>query len=131
MSPSSRSHSRSHSHSRSRPRSRFRSRSRSSYTPAEIRNMKIVNFFDDVGIHLICRPVLFVLNLELLNMFDDIGISLAMRPLRGLRETWPKGLENLMFGEKEEPPAVLYTEYTEWTQWDEWAAWERYHWKGT
>jgi len=92
--------------------------------------MKIVNYFDDVGIFLICRPLLFLLNLELINMFDDIGISLLMRPLRGLHETWPKSLESFMFGEKTYP-AVLYTEWTtEWTEWDEWAAWERY-WKGT
>jgi hypothetical protein len=46
--------------------------------------MKIVNFFDDLGILLICRPLISLLNLELLNMFDDIGISLLMRPRRYL-----------------------------------------------
>jgi hypothetical protein len=46
--------------------------------------MKTLNFFDDLGNLLICRPVFFLLNLNLINLFDDIGISLLVRPLRYL-----------------------------------------------
>lgn len=46
--------------------------------------MKVLNFFDDLGIILICRPLFFLLNIEPINILDDIGISLLMRPLRYL-----------------------------------------------
>jgi hypothetical protein len=46
--------------------------------------MKVLNFVDDLGILLICRPLFFLLNLDIVNLFDDMGISLLMRPLRYL-----------------------------------------------
>jgi hypothetical protein len=46
--------------------------------------MKVLNFFDDLGIILICRPLFFLLNMEPVNLLDDIGISLLIRPLRYL-----------------------------------------------
>jgi len=67
------------------PRSVRSSRSaRSRYTEKEIARMKILNFVDDLGILLICRPLFSLLHLDIVNLFDDIGISLLMRPLRYL-----------------------------------------------
>ena len=46
--------------------------------------MKVLNFVDDLGILLICRPFFFLLNLDIINILDDVGISLIIRPLRYL-----------------------------------------------
>ena len=66
------------------PRSTHSSRSRRSYTESEILRMKILNFLDDVGNFLICRPLLYLAQFKYANFFDDIGISLVIRPLRWL-----------------------------------------------
>jgi hypothetical protein len=67
------------------PRSIRSSRSaRTRYTEADIVRMKVLNFVDDLGILLICRPFFFLLNLDIINILDDVGISLIIRPLRYL-----------------------------------------------
>jgi hypothetical protein len=71
--------------SRSRSRSSRSSRShRTRYAPANPVKMKVLNYFDDLGIFLICQPILFLLNLEPINLLDDIGITFIIRPLRYL-----------------------------------------------
>ena len=54
------------------------------YTESEIMRLKTLNFFDNLGILLICRPIFLLVNLELINILDDIGNSMLMRPLRYL-----------------------------------------------
>jgi hypothetical protein len=67
------------------PRSIRSSRSaRTRYTEADIVRMKVLNFVDDLGILLLCRPFFFLLNLDIINILDDVGISLIIRPLRYL-----------------------------------------------
>ncbi|KUJ08372.1 uncharacterized protein LY89DRAFT_691222 [Mollisia scopiformis] len=68
--------------------------------------MNLINFFDDLGIYLLCRPLDFIHRLQLLNLFDDMGIVLLIQPLgylhrfadiviradeedRTLDKTWP------------------------------------------
>jgi len=43
--------------------------------------MKILNFLDDVGNFLICRPLLYLAQFKYANFFDDVGIFLVVRPL--------------------------------------------------
>jgi hypothetical protein len=67
------------------PRSIRSSRSaRTRYTEADIVRMKVLNFVDDLGILLICRPFFSLLNMDIINILDDVGISLIIRPLRYL-----------------------------------------------
>jgi hypothetical protein len=44
-------------------------------------SQRLVNFFDDLGISLLCRPMRFVHTFEFLNFLDDMGIELVIRPL--------------------------------------------------
>lgn len=43
--------------------------------------MNLINFFDDLGIYLLCRPLDILHRLQLLNLFDDMGIVLLIQPL--------------------------------------------------
>ncbi|PMD30825.1 hypothetical protein L207DRAFT_519929 [Hyaloscypha variabilis F] len=91
--------------------------------------MKVLNFVDDLGILLICRPLFFLLNLDIVNLFDDMGISLLMRPLRTLPQTWPASLDRWMFGARDQKyPAEYYDEWS--SQWAAWAEWEQQNAKG-
>ncbi|KAH8772947.1 hypothetical protein BGZ57DRAFT_408872 [Hyaloscypha finlandica] len=108
------------------PRSIRSSRSaRTRYTEADIVRMKVLNFVDDLGILLLCRPFFFLLNLDIINILDDVGISLIIRPLRNLPQTWPASLDRWMFGGQEYPAEYYDTaEYAEY--YEEWAAWAAY-----
>jgi hypothetical protein len=43
--------------------------------------MNLINFFDDLGIYLLCRPLEFLHHVQLLNLFDDMGIVLVIQTL--------------------------------------------------
>ncbi len=43
--------------------------------------MNWLNFFDDVGINALCRPIGFILDLQILNLMDDLGTKFFMKPL--------------------------------------------------
>lgn len=44
-------------------------------------SFNLVNFFDDLGILLFCRPISVLARFSLLNFIDDMGIYLVIRPL--------------------------------------------------
>jgi hypothetical protein len=44
-------------------------------------SQKVVNFLDDLGISLVCRPINYIHKFGFLNFMDDMGIHLVIRPL--------------------------------------------------
>ena len=46
--------------------------------------MHTVNFFDDLGIILLLRPIYTIMNFDMLNLIDDMGIFFVCTPLRYL-----------------------------------------------
>lgn len=51
--------------------------------------MNWLNFFDDLGIALLCRPIRYLIDLEMLNFMDDLGVKFLIRPLGKLDASWP------------------------------------------
>lgn len=43
--------------------------------------MNWLNFFDDLGILLLCRPIQFFVDLQILNVMDDMGVKFLIKPL--------------------------------------------------
>jgi hypothetical protein len=44
--------------------------------------MGFVNFLDDLGSSLLCRPIAKIHDFRFLNFFDDMGILLVCKPLQ-------------------------------------------------